>query len=181
MSQHARCFELKVYCSCPLAMPGAFFYIYVLPDFFCIQFVVFHIQVLSAFVKHFRFTAVVLDETWSGWVDIFSFCWRKPEDLIKRKNQNLYEMSCSEITQSGGISFQLTRLGSMPECKMVSTISIVSFSWSGLYMSKITEMLCCCARLRSWSKEGMDWFLAVSLSSSDSWDTEWKGSVWKGQ
>lgn len=40
-------------------------------------------------------------------------------------------------------------------------------------------MLCCFASCRSSFKDGMVWFLAMALSSSESADTELKGSVWK--
>lgn len=40
-------------------------------------------------------------------------------------------------------------------------------------------MLCCFASWRRSSNEGIVWLLALALSSSESFDTELKGSVWK--
>lgn len=81
----------------------------------------------------------------------------------------------------GEISIRLTRRGSISDFKMVLTVSTVSFSWLGLYRSKITEILWSLARLRSWHKEGIVSFLAVSFSSFERLDTERKGFVWKSK
>lgn len=156
-------------------MSNKFCFFVFLPKFLN-SYTVLQVQVVSLVLLEFLTVIVHLDKAWSFSFNIFTFFWRKPQDLHE---ENRCHGLILHVIFSRRHKIRPTRFGSMPECKMVSTTFSVSFSVSGLYKSNNTWMLLSLARYRSSSKEGMVWFLAICRTSSERLDTERKGSVWK--
>lgn len=140
------------------------------------SYTVLQVQVVPLVLLEFVTVIVHLDKTWSDPLDIFTFLWRKPQDLHEEKWCRGFIL---HRVFGDRHKMRRTRLGSMPDCRMVSTTRSVSLSVSGLYRSNKTWMLLSLARESSSSKEGTVWFLAICLSSSERFHTEQKGSVWK--
>lgn len=59
----------------------------------------------------------------------------------------------------------------MPDIRIVLTVMLTSWL-SSFFRSKMSEVWCCLARSRSWTKEGILWFWASRLSPSESMETE---------